>query len=323
MKILAHVHKYPPVHNAGAEHMLHTILRYMLGDGHEVHVRTISDPATNYEGVQVERFRSTRAYRDYQWADIVVTHLDLTRKVVAFAQRHDKPLVHLVHNDSQLRFFDVDPSTTDLAVMNSQWLLHAYKWWKGPKTVCIPPVFWADYQSEDLPTREYVTLINLFAPKGTDVFWPLARRMPDTKFLAVRGAYGHQDIPRDVPDNVTIVDNTPDIRTVYTKTRILLMPSTYESWGRCAIEAAATGIPTIASPTPGLRESLGRSGYFCRTRNPAEWQRAIEIVDQKYPDYSRRAQKRSRELDDVAADQLVALTERFVSIVEQRKLVSA
>jgi hypothetical protein len=52
------------------------------------------------------------------------------------------------------------------------------------------------------------------------------------------------------------MDHTADIREVFRKTRVVLMPSLYESYGRVAVEAACAGIPAIVHPTEGLLESL-------------------------------------------------------------------
>ncbi|MBQ1163612.1 glycosyltransferase, partial [Streptomyces sp. A73] len=49
---------------------------------------------------------------------------------------------------------------------------------------------------------------------------------------------------------------------VYGRTRVLLMPRSYESWGRAGCEALASGIPVEAHPTPGLCESLGEAGVY-------------------------------------------------------------
>jgi glycosyltransferase involved in cell wall biosynthesis len=86
---------------------------------------------------------------------------------------------------------------------------------------------------------------------------------------------------------------------VYARTRILLMPSEYESWGRAGVEAMASGIPVIASPTPGLKESLGKAGVFVNRGNRDGWQAAIERLDDPaaYAAASSAALRRSKQLD--------------------------
>src|SRR5690606_19301196 len=117
---------------------------------------------------------------------------------------------------------------------------------RPPAVVVRPPVAAAEYATEP---GDHVTIVNLFPNKGSALFWRLAERMPDVPFLAVRGGYGHQDIRR-VP-NVEVVPHLPCHRMrdeVYARTKILLMPSEYESWGRVGVEAMCSGIPVIAHP---------------------------------------------------------------------------
>ena len=64
-----------------------------------------------------------------------------------------------------------------------------------------------------------------------------------------------------LPPNVEVLPNQRDARRVYAQTSVLLMPSHYESWGRCAVEAAASRIPTLAAPTPGLTETEVPVGF--------------------------------------------------------------
>jgi glycosyltransferase involved in cell wall biosynthesis len=78
---------------------------------------------------------------------------------------------------------------------------------------------------------------------------------------------------------VTVIDNTANMRDdVYAQTRILLMPSDYESWGRVGVEAMASGIPVVAHPTPGLTESLGDAGTFVHRDDTAGWVKAIRSL---------------------------------------------
>jgi len=104
--------------------------------------------------------------------------------------------------------------------------------------------------------------------------------MPERTFIGVEGNYNHNEPPPEDLANVRIVPNGPNIRQVYEQTRILLVPSEYESWSRCAIEASTSGIPVIAAPTPGLLESLGEAGIFADQGDTVAWLRNIENLDE-------------------------------------------
>src|SRR5262249_16718421 len=119
-----------------------------------------------------------------------------------------------------------------------------------------------------------ITLSNLWENKGPDTFYAMADAFPNEQFLGVRGGYADKDQDIRNRPNVTIRDNVNDFRRVLRDTKIMLMPSHYESFGRVAIEAAASGIPTIASPTPGLKEALGPDGYYASTLD--EWESQLE-----------------------------------------------
>ncbi len=298
LRVLGHTHRYPPSHNAGAEMMLHALLRHMAARGHEVRVLMRDGGLRHdyeHEGVLVSP--ADRKGDAYGWAEVVVTHLDCTVEVVGLASSRDLPVVHLVHNDRQLVANKVRPGPKTLAVFNSRWLSEATIW-PGRWLIVRPPVVAADYRVERPGSS--ILLANLTEAKGAEVFYALARAMPDRAFLGVRGAYGHQ-IVRELP-NVTLEHHTPAMREMYARTRIVLMPSSYESWGRVGIEAAASGIPTIAHPTPGLRESLGHAGIFVDRGDLGGWARAIERLDDPgaYQEASDRAAGRSVELDPTA-----------------------
>lgn len=274
MRLLAHVHKYPPVHNAGAEWMLHSILRWLVARGHDAVVLAKIDEGYTIDGVRVLPVSPAAQQEAYAGADVVITHLDETRRAMLTAQRHGLPVVHLIHNDRQLTFHRVRTQATALVVFNSVWLENRVPW-RGRHIVVRPPVFVDDYATQP---GDCVTLINLSPAKGAGLFWQLAEAMPDVDFLGVHGSYAQQVIPKTLPPNVEVLPNQPDARTIYARTRVLLMPSSYESWGRVAIEAAASGIPTVAAPAPGLVESLGPAGTFCSLDSPDDWVQAIRYL---------------------------------------------
>ncbi len=310
MRILAAVHLYPPDHSAGAELMLHEILLGLRERGHDVALYVDRSSTDNWEGVPIHTSKTADLASLIDEFDVIFTHLDRTRHVIR-TNAGRKHLVHLIHNDQQLRYHRVKPREASLVVANSQWIRRAIKW-PGNTIVVPPPVHPERYKTTP---GDALTLINLGENKGAPLFWQLARILKDRHFVAVKGGYSEQIVPDRVPSNVDIVEHTPAIRDVYSRTRILLVPSAYESWGRVGIEAAASGIPTIAHPTPGLLESLGDAGTFADRGNVADWVEAIWAFDnpEHYREKSEQALARSAQLHPAA--HLDALDERLREIV--------
>lgn len=303
--VFAYVHKYPPVHNAGAEWMLHTMLRHLVAAGHRCRVVADVDRSYRVDGVRVDPDEYAEA--GFQWCDVAVTHLDRTAWAVRFARRHKRPLIHLVHNDSQLAYHGVGPADASLVVWNSRWMAAAHADFPARSTLIVrPPVTGADYRT-GRSAATTTTLVNMTREKGAAILFHLARSMPDDGFLGIRGAYGRQmDPPRGLA-NLAVEEQTPRIRDVYARTKILIVPSGYESWGRVAVEASASGIPVVASPTPGLVEALGTAGIFVELDDLAGWVDAVRELTVDVGFYRERsllARARSAELDIVAADDL-------------------
>lgn len=323
MRLLAVVHKYPPIHNAGAEWMLHAILVDFIRRGHEATVVFEGTPTYELDGVLVtETPRNVEELA--REVDVIVTHLDRTQQAVAAAMHTARPLVHLVHNDRQLQYHNVAPGPGVLAVANSEWIARTI----DPRyrvVICRPPVFVADYElaGVDLEARDRTTLVNLTNPKGVDTFYALAEANRDRLFLGVAGAYGIQDRRRARRlRNVELLENTPEIaRDVYVRTRVLLMPSSYESWGRVGIEAACSGVPTIAHPTDGLLEALGPAGIFVDRRKFRLWQAELERLDDpdQYAEASNRARARALELERITSADLDRLEGAILTLAEDRR----
>jgi glycosyltransferase involved in cell wall biosynthesis len=109
------------------------------------------------------------------------------------------------------------------------------------------------------------------------------------------GGWGDQVVPDPIPTNVAIMGPVDDARDIYARTRILLMPSSYEPYGRVGLEAAASGIPTLASDVPGIREALGEAGTFLPVADVGAWVDAVRQLDdrQRYESASLEAAERS------------------------------
>lgn len=260
MKLLAHVHRYVPEHGAGAEWMLHSMLTDLAGRGHEVQVLCSRGPQRGdvVDGIPVGWAADRPNMNDaYDWCDVAITHLDMTSTAMMqtrpAARRKAKPLVHVVHNHLQLKANHVTPQQAQLVVWNSEWIAERCKRWRGPSMILHPPIDPARYRVP--PTGDAVVMMNLSMAKGAQMFWQLCGAFPDTPFIGVRGAYGMQlDLSRQ-HRNAEVVANRGNVRDIYARAKVVLMPSHYESWGRVAVEASCSGIPSLVADTPGLREA--------------------------------------------------------------------
>lgn len=305
------IHMYPPKHNAGAEWMAHAINTYLtqMKRGQVTVVVNDTDVGT-FEGVRLLKRSDGAAVREaVSTSSVLLSHLDMEASAVKTAALCRKPLVLVVHNSFRRNYLEKFKKRLPgnlYVIYNSSWIQNVYRAIGLPSIVVYPPVDAEAYATAS--SREYVTLVNLSRDKGGAVFERVAARMPEVKFLGVRGAYEEQIVPR--LENVTVVDNTPNIRGIYARTDIVLMPSKYESWGRVAVEAMASGIPVVAHPTIGLKESCGDAGIYCDRNEPERWVHEIRRLKTDRAHYERKSaecRRRARELDPQS--QLAALAD--------------
>jgi LmbE family N-acetylglucosaminyl deacetylase len=274
LRILGVSQKYVPETQSGAEVTLHTVLRELHARGHDTRALTwghAEEPIVDEipvlgsaDGISVAG--------QFAWADVVIATGDARGRALRAAARANRPLAFYVQVGNIPRnLLWGDP---DLTIFNSRFVERQYPWMTGG-IVVHPPIHASDYLTTP---GDAITLVNLVATKGGPLLFALAERMPERTFIGVQG-WGLQQIPERVPPNVTVLDPQRDMRAVYAQTRILIMPSAYESYGRVALEAAASGIPTIAHPAPGLREALGDAGVWAHRARIDEWSARIEELD--------------------------------------------
>lgn len=319
--IVAFIHAYVPDHNAGAETTLHDILKKLVSSGWEA-VVVLKDrrgiPRKEYfiDGVHVIQAGDKREV--LHWipkADVTISHLECSERTHILSNAYKIPTIHLVHNTHPLTV--KWQARASALIINTDWIASEPEWqaFDKPKMVINPPVNPEDYATD---RGKKVTLVNLWEDKGSAIFYEMAKRFPNVQFLGVKGGYGEQVI-KDLP-NVTIMEHTDDMKKVYGETKVLLMPSKYESFGRVGVEAMASGIPTIAHPTPGLKESLGSSGVFADREDPNAWEEALRDILKpvKYGKASKLAKARSKELAEKRDEQLWYL-EQFITELVRRK----
>lgn len=275
LRILADVPSYPTSTLAGSERSLHAVLAWLEGRGHEIAVAVPpGEVAGVLDGVPVDVVRTRRTLLErYDDSDVVLTQLGRRNAALRLAALADRPLVQFLRMGGADR--EAVFGTPDLVVFNACWLRERFPW-RGPSIVVHPRVPADDYQVA--PTGDSITLVGLSELKGAHTFYALARRLPRHSFLGIRGTWGDQIVPDHLPANVTVQGPTRDMRSVFRRTRVLLMPSSHETFGRVALEAAASGIPTIAHPNPGLVELLGAQGRYADRDDLDAWVRQLESV---------------------------------------------
>lgn len=297
-RIVARSHAYLPDWNAGSEITLHAFLRALAGRGHDVTVGLTWDHSNGrgtymLDGVRVVPLRSGGDHPHLVAdADVVITQDTAAATTSTLAQHARAPLVHLFHSFC-------DRIVRDLAIPSALRVFSSYSLKADlgdPSGIVVHPPVDAD-QYRTTP-GEHVTLINLATEKGSSVFWTLASVMPEVTFLGVEGGYGVQT--RHSYPNVTICAHTTNIRPVYSATKVLLMPSDRETWGRVAVEAMCSGIPVIATDDEWSRESIGDAGFLLPRTDIATWRDTIRsLLDDPaaYAEASKRARARADELD--------------------------
>ena len=127
----------------------------------------------------------------------------------------------------------------------------------------------------DVHTRQHVLFINPSPSKGSYIVATLAymleKNRPDIIFEVVESRAQWKDSvqsvtealgdPREELSNVIVIQHTSDIKSVYGRARLTLLPSLWwENYARTAIESMVNGIPCIVSDRGGLPEAIQGAG---------------------------------------------------------------
>ncbi|MFN9990003.1 MAG: glycosyltransferase [Cyanobacteriota bacterium] len=164
---------------------------------------------------------------------------------------------------NHLRYFrDVDRVVTDTAAT-------ATLYRRSLGLIAQPIGLFIDPQRVVAAQREpeWITFVNPIQEKGACLMVGLAQlclaQLPEARFLVVesRGRWAPLlaqlgVAPESLP-NVEVWPHQSDMRAVYSRSRVVLMPSCWhESAGMVALEALMNGLPVLASDHGGLAETL-------------------------------------------------------------------
>jgi len=137
---------------------------------------------------------------------------------------------------------------------------------------------------ETATTRERILFVNPTAPKGVELAFELAAARPALPFTMVESwtldpVWRWFCAERAARlGNVEWLPPTRDMRALYGRTRLLLMPSVWEeSYGRSITEAQLSGIPVLASRRGNLVDTVGPGGLAVDLHAPLEdWLAALD-----------------------------------------------
>lgn len=267
-KVMVYLTSYPPHRYVGGELMTADLLEHLVVQGHEVTVFAdrIGEGYTR-NGVTV-RNAGYIAHHTVKEFDVFITHPEIRANVWHYT--HDMPYIGIVHNLRSETIRSLNRVSPDMTIVNSTWAAGHM-----PLSVQLnnlgvqvikPPILMKPCPDW---SPEYVTLINLSFDKGVDVFAHLAARNPQQMFIGVKGGYGEQR--EGFTDNVLVNTHTPDIDHIYNRTKVLVVPSRHETYGKVVVEAMSWGIPVIASDLPGLHEAGGGAAIYVDPTDYTGW----------------------------------------------------
>jgi glycosyltransferase involved in cell wall biosynthesis len=272
--------------------------------GHQVAFLTIKIPREGYHGGTYRGFRFmhyTAATPFLDTSEIwICPHAPVLPDVRKLNSRgYNRPVIATCHYDGNYTTITANwnPAWKEMlcfinSVMEPNYRKNITPWPSNvTRTEVVRPIMHRDKIVIPEEFRgDKITLINANQNKGVHQFLDLARRMPDRKFLGVLPYYGERVLPASPPQNIEWVPFDDDIRNILRKTRILLMPSYYESFGRVAVEAMINGIPVVYSlpaeksvypggSTEGLHAWIQPAGLGVSRDDIDQWKSAIESLD--------------------------------------------
>ncbi|MFB6180430.1 MAG: glycosyltransferase family 4 protein [Candidatus Nanohalobium sp.] len=180
---------------------------------------------------------------------------------------------------------------------NSEYMKEKTEQFLGVETeVLYPPIDYTEAEAEG--TGEHITMINPSKYKGGEIFAEVAREMPEENFLALGS--GEKDVQQKLEglENVETVEHVDKIKQIYSRTKLLLVPSQWpEPFGMVAPEAMHNKIPALVSGTGGLPEAAGLEELQVENfQDPKAWKQKIQSKEWKLKqEYREHSEKFSAE----------------------------
>lgn len=203
--------------------------------------------------------------------------------------------------------------SSSVIVANSEYVKKRYEnYYNITADTIYPPVYLEEYEVDS--SGEKILHVNPIQEKGIRKTLDMAEKMEE-EFL-ILGKTKKERIREELETltNVEHIKYVEDMKDVYSKTKVAIMPSEWEEpYGRIPVEAGASGIPCVASDKGGLPESVGNKDAVVEGDQTTQFMTKIAEVKKNYEKYSSKARKNA--VEKKAENQL----KRLLNIIERVK----
>jgi hypothetical protein len=307
MTTVALSHGYPPLWNMGGEVSLHRSMMAVKGD----RVVLTNTQAEYYiDGIRVTQINTPDVLNINANPSPIAEQLkDLNASVVIAQNELSLPAVLAANSVGAVSIVNVHTPPkygrgiregvvyADYAVYNTE--TSARQWGEPNAIVVHPPI--SPLPEKTVPTGDAYTVLSSLLNKGVEVVLELAKLYPSKRFIIVRSPAEPTHGLSNIEERVGLLPNVElhprvhpkDVYKYFEQTRILLVPSRYETYGMSAIEAAGYGIPTVHVDTPHVREGIGDAAVLVSPLNVAETANGIDLIENNYDSYSLNARARA------------------------------
>ncbi|MBW2194208.1 MAG: glycosyltransferase [Deltaproteobacteria bacterium] len=239
-------------------------------------------------------------FLDKYWADLVVTQTRLLCSTVDIATKRNIPVVVFVRDYSafcpvdfrfhealyecnrqckeclpwrlRLKYSSVRHTLEQyeeglrkatLLVANSDYMRKVIRrFYNIEAKIVYPAVDLRRYEAEP-SKRDSILFVKPQYVKGFPIFAQVATRMPDRRFLIAGKMKRHARMKLPHRKTIEYLGWVKDMKNAYGRARLLIGPSIWpEPFGRVFVEAAASGIPSVASARGGIPEAVGKGGIL-------------------------------------------------------------
>lgn len=235
------------------------------------------DEHQGYPVLRTDDFEQVRPLGTTAWSASVVVVQSGTALLptVRSSLESGKPTAVYLHNAQTHQLAGNLPTHKSLRYLaNSTFTAHRWNVLHGLDCAVISHVVAFDrYRAHQIGIK--VLCVNLSPVKGVEIMFALAAACPELQLLVMeRWSLApqwrlHCQQRATQLGNVEWCSPAADIRTVYAKSRVLLMPLVWEkSFGRTGIEAQLNGLPVLASTRGPLPQLIGQGReilpWICR-----------------------------------------------------------